>query len=162
MIRLALAPTLVLAIALGGCSDNDSDDNVPAGEVTPPTEETGDPDTPDPDDAPEGGVSGPIVGDWARTDPGTQCPETFAFESDGTYVYTSLDAVEGGSYSLVQQGETVLMLQVTEDNGLANCSGESVDATGLVLGNAVTFPDEDTMVLGYEEDGDELQTFTRQ
>ena len=151
MIRLV--PAIALALALAGCSsDDDSGGGGPiGGDTVPPT-------TNPPAD---GSLSATLLGSWRSVEEGTQCVKTFAFDADGTYDYTSLDAVESGNHSLVQQGpDTVLMLEVTADNGLADCSGFSVDATGAMLGNAVNFPDQDTMVLGFDED--EPVVYTRQ
>ena len=156
------ATAFALAIALGGCSsDDDSDGDGPIPAVEDGVGGVGE--APSEGAPADGTPAALIVGSWSSTDGASQCAETYTFEPDGTYRYTGLDAIESGNYSVVPRApNTELMLEVTADNGLAGCDGLSLDITGIVIGTAVAFPDEDTMVFGFVEDGDELTTFTRQ
>ena len=75
-----------------------------------------------------------ILGSWSSTDPGTQCVESYLFNTDGTFSGTSLDKVVSGTYNFEKTVVTgtrhSIKYTVFADNGLADCNGANSNKTG--------------------------------
>jgi hypothetical protein len=87
-----------------------------------------------------------LIGSWSYIYP-NQCEEINTFNSDGTWSQTALDEISSGTFEFVEDsaaGKHPLAVNIIEDNGLADCQGESKTKAGSVSVYA-TFPTEKTM-----------------
>ena len=74
-----------------------------------------------------------LIGGWLYTYP-NQCVETNNFNSNGSWNESALDEIQSGTYTFVQNnsgGKHTLTVQITDDNGLPGCNGNSIDGTGV-------------------------------
>lgn len=116
MIRTMKNIILSLSLLLTACGGGDSDNN-----------------------------QSPIVGSWSRTIEGTGCIVTINFDEKNGLYQTSLDEVLTGTYSISDESNNdlySLSMNVSTDNGLSDCNGESFDDTGEIMTVYVNFSGE--------------------
>lgn len=79
----------------------------------------------------------PIVGTWSWTQFGGKCQETFRFQTDGTMISTSAEAVTVWTYTVTPQASDAgfygLVSVSKRHNAKKDCSGDLVDHEGTEL-----------------------------
>ncbi|NRB42687.1 MAG: hypothetical protein HRU20_30165 [Pseudomonadales bacterium] len=98
-----------------------------------------------------------IVGTWNFTYEDTQCTESYTFEADDNFNMTSLDEVASGHYSVT--GDSVA-LNITADNGMSDCLGDTFDDTGKLFELLVEIHSNDSMT--WTNEYEYTATLTRQ
>ena len=107
-----------------------------------------------------------LAGEWRYTHSPSGCVETMTFNEDGTFEGGGAEEVYGGTYVLAagesDSGRQQLDLEITHDNGLADCQNNSWNDAGMSRTLYVAFRAGDSLVFyEYDDGGEPLARFTR-
>ena len=95
-----------------------------------------------------------IVGAWSFIYPSSGCEESYTFNSNGTWSESALDEIQTGSYTFdesVNLGERhALSIVVLSDNGLSDCEGKDIDATGVTCTLYAAFKNNNSAMEWYQ------------
>lgn len=73
-------------------------------------------------------------GTWTISNPHIQCKESYQFSKPGNFINQAQDKRMSGEFVVLrsadQKQHDILKLQITGDNGLADCSGTAVNYKG--------------------------------
>jgi hypothetical protein len=102
-------------------------------------------------DAPAPGLH-PLTGTWSWTAFGSKCVETFEYRSTKTMLSTSGEAIAEWNYTVTPNANDKGFYEVVETsmrhNGKRDCSGDTVDSTGIVNIRFIQFsPARDRMLV---------------
>ena len=111
-------------------------------------------------------AGGELAGLWEFTYPGSGCVETMDFQADGTFEGRGGDEVYGGRWVLgtevSTEGRRRVDLEISHDNGGADCQGYAWNDTGMSRALYVVFPTPDSLEFyEFSWGGEALVTFLR-